>query len=749
MAQVITIAGERLFALKAQNNQQLDIDTFIFANVPGQDSTMSIDRNEGLPPVGQRVHTQIVQQTALINDNAVVYSSVLDSLTGPFQFNWVGLYSSVNQTLIAVSHIPTVTKTVTAPGAAGNILNRNFVIEYSGIGELTGITVAPETWQLDYTSRLNGMDELTRQLAADMNGKDWFIDDGFKVVPRGTLNSFKVTAGAGYVSGLRIKLAADHIITLSSYPQFVYVDAWFDGTSDSVWKGQTAFTVTNTEMDDYIDVSGKQHYVFKLARITAADAVEDLRKKIEKEKKSEKNLANANITAGLAASGARVNIINIADSFGDGVGATIFANRYSNVVDAMINTSMQRGMGCGTNTRLTDIVNVVNSGIITNGTLGTDNPLESVLKISAGQYIEVTGVEVDAADLFYIGELTTGNLNIYLNDIQYQNIITDKTDGLKSTYGAGPTPRRTVKEDIIKFLAVDGTIAVTAFQPTRSPANSAYFFRVSHGGWTYSNYENQNVLNEISKYANFGNASSVFIMQLGSNSIYNSSVAQTPNELINSIESVRYKLNQIVSFAGIILCVPPQADESIWPIIKSEFKYSDYVDALISFSLYNNIQLIRLDLLDLKSKRMLSDGLHPTDGGHLLIADAYADAIGLIKTAFTGDQTRFPIKYKATAYHDSWGSLTEESGVKEIREGNLKSLSGFAAKNASASNIICTITDRLDWPKRRDPQFICPNDAGYSTVAVSRDSGQIVIVGGDPFNTWICLDSITYAVNNS
>lgn len=277
MAQVITLAGERLFALKAQNNQQLDIDTFIFAYVPGQDSTAPIDRNEGLPPVNQRVHQQIVQQYGMLNDNAVVYSSVLDSLTGPFQFNWVGLYSAVNQTLVAIQHIPTVVKTVTEPGASGNILNRNFVIEYSGIAELTGITVDPATWQYDFNARLNGMDELTRQLAADMNGKDWFIGDGFKVVPRSTLNTFKVTAGAGYVSGLRVELAADHILTLSSYPQFVYVDAWFDGTSESVWKGHTAFTVTNTEMDDYIDVNGRNHYVFKLARITAADVVEDLR----------------------------------------------------------------------------------------------------------------------------------------------------------------------------------------------------------------------------------------------------------------------------------------------------------------------------------------------------------------------------------------------------------------------------------------------------------------------------------------
>lgn len=297
MASVITIAGEQLFAAKAQANEKLDIDTFIFANVPGQDPNAPINRSEGIP-TAHIVHQQIVQQVGRINENVVVYSTVLDSVTGPFEFNWVGLYSSVNDKLVAINHVPTVTKTVTEPGAAGNTLNRNFGIEYSGIAELAGITVAPETWQLDFTARLTGMDELTRQLAADMNGKDWFIGDGFKVVPRSTVNTFKVTAGAGYVSGLRVELAADHILTLSSYPQFVYVDAWFDGTSGSTWKGQTAFTVTNTEMDDYIDLQGKQHYLFKLAEITAADAVKDLRKqgvidKVSVNVNTLKSLANA------------------------------------------------------------------------------------------------------------------------------------------------------------------------------------------------------------------------------------------------------------------------------------------------------------------------------------------------------------------------------------------------------------------------------------------------------------------------
>jgi|GEM_PF-1506807 len=277
MASVITILGEKLFAQKAQANEQLDIDTFIFANVPGQDPSAAIDRNEGVPPLAQQVHTQIVQQVGRINENSVVYSTVLDSVTGDFEFNWVGLYSSVNDTLIAINHVPTTNKTKTVQGVAGNTLNRNFSIEYSGVAELTAINVSPETWQLDFTARLSGMDELTRQLASDMNGKDWFISDGFKVVPRATVNTFDVLPGVGYVNGLRIEQEAAHILTLQTYPQFVYVDAYFDGDASSVWKPKHVFTVTDSEMNDYIDVNGKQHYVYKLATIAAADSVDDLR----------------------------------------------------------------------------------------------------------------------------------------------------------------------------------------------------------------------------------------------------------------------------------------------------------------------------------------------------------------------------------------------------------------------------------------------------------------------------------------
>lgn len=277
MSQVITNAGEALFAQKAQANEQLDIDTFIFAYVPGQDSQAPVDRNEGLPPAAQRVHTQPVQQVGRINNNTVVFSTVLNSLTGPFEFNWVGLYSSVNNTLVAISHVKSVNKTITELGNAGNTLNRNFAIEYSGISDITGITVAPETWQLDFSARLAGMDALTQNLAMDMNGRDWFIGDGFKVEPTANDDEFRVIAGVGYVHGMRLELEQDYVFSVQSYPQNVYVDVWFGGDADGKWSVKSNLYASEQGEIDYTDNYGIHHIVVIIAVINEYNDVDDLR----------------------------------------------------------------------------------------------------------------------------------------------------------------------------------------------------------------------------------------------------------------------------------------------------------------------------------------------------------------------------------------------------------------------------------------------------------------------------------------
>lgn len=755
MAQVITLAGERLFALKAQNNQQLDIDTFIFAYVPGQDSTAPIDRNEGLPPVNQRVHTQIVQQYGMLNDNAVVYSSVLDSLTGPFQFNWVGLYSSVNQTLVAIQHIPTVVKTVTEPGASGNILNRNFVIEYSGIAELTGITVDPATWQYDFEARLNGMDELTRQLAADMNGKDWFIGDGFKVVPRPTLNTFKVNAGVGYVSGLRVELTADHILTLSSYPQFVYVDAWFEATSDSIWKGKVVFTVTNTEMDDYIDVNGRNHYVFKLSRITAADVVEDLRSNLSPKipqttLSSYDSFAPSNTEyngcSGL--SGNRAFIV-IGDSITRGNGSSEIKTSYIYQLMRSIWNSFDGGFnqdrGFQYEMNLNGLQLASQPGVSTNGTFVDGGPASKVVSLSDGQKIDVTGIEVATFDIIYDASLSTGNIELQLNGVTFRTITVAGT-GYKTTFQTNVLSGRYTKEtDILTVKSSGGTVLVNGLLHFRLSTNSPICFVSAESGWTLQHHiDNANSLAEIVDVIASSRAKTIMI-NVGTNDIF-SSLAKTPADYVSNLDELintyKAKFGQNTTF---LVSIPPKSDESIWPAKKGN--YYEYVSEILLYCKMNHHAAVRLDKCGLSyDTGLYKDGIHPNNNGHLVLAREYAQALRIpfktnaIKTVVALQKNP---SGAVITYNDTWGFFSSENfNVKGLVEGNVLRLSGMAQPNGSTSTTVGTLP--IGYRPKRTSYIVVSTNSGVQKCTIN-SNGTISI---DTVSAWVSFENINLTLDN-
>ncbi|PLT27068.1 phage tail protein [Pseudoalteromonas sp. MelDa3] len=445
MASVITIAGEKLFAAKAQANEQLDIDTFIFANVPAQDPAAPINRDE-LLPADHVVHQQIVQQVGRINENVVVYSTVLDSVTGPFEFNWVGLYSSVNQTLVAINHIPTTAKTITEPGAAGNTLNRNFGIEYSGIADLTGIDVAPETWQLDFTARLQGMDKLTQQLAKDLNGADSFIDDGFKVVPRSTLNSFEVTAGVGYISGLRVELKEVTYLNASEYPRYVYADAYFEGDASSTWAPKVDIYTSNVEKDDFTDEQGREHYLAPVAIIHNNNKVEDLRFSFTDDKdsttKNFKTVADYKTYKKVLPIGKVIYLEDRQASF--------------KVVDGIIEAN---GFWIIANNYSLQSIKLANVGITTPRMFGAIPNEESEAANNEAALLAAIGYGAVSIDEEYYSTLTSNNI-IETNI----DIIGNRTGGIRFTEPGGPWIRYKNGEHIkisdIKITGAGGGISI-------------------------------------------------------------------------------------------------------------------------------------------------------------------------------------------------------------------------------------------------------------------------------------------------
>ncbi|EAY0820535.1 phage tail protein, partial [Salmonella enterica] len=209
------------------------------------------------------------------NDNAVVHSVVLGADVGDFSFNWIGLLNKASGTLAMIVHAPLQQKLKTAEGQQGNVLTRSFLMEYNGAQAETGINTPAETWQIDFTARMAGMDERQRLENIDIFGAAAFFGDGWLVGKSG--NQFYVTKGTGYVAGLRTTLAENLSITVTTRPVKVWLDVCWTGTLTSVWGVQSRTTVADN-LADYVQ-NGVQHYVFAVAGIDENGNITDLRPK--------------------------------------------------------------------------------------------------------------------------------------------------------------------------------------------------------------------------------------------------------------------------------------------------------------------------------------------------------------------------------------------------------------------------------------------------------------------------------------
>ena len=165
---VITIAGEQLIAQKQQAEEPLEIAEFVLAYVPGVDPSVPPERNQSLPPSNQIRLRMTPTRSAYVNSNEVVYSLILDNTVGNFDFNWLGLVSEEG-VLVSANHmvVQSKRKNNELTGEEGNNLTRNFLLKFSGAQAITNITVPAETWQFNYSDKINYFDTMVVSLAAN------------------------------------------------------------------------------------------------------------------------------------------------------------------------------------------------------------------------------------------------------------------------------------------------------------------------------------------------------------------------------------------------------------------------------------------------------------------------------------------------------------------------------------------------------------------------------------------------------
>lgn len=275
MGASITLAGENLIAQKQAANVGLKVVRFIFANVPGLDTSGPVNRAAGKPAAAQIVHSYLIpdENAGYVNPNQIVYSSQIGSDVGDWDFNWIGLETAEN-VLFAVAYVPVQQKRRNIPPLQiGNNLTRNFLVVFDGAQALTGITIDANTWQHDFTVRLAGIDERERQSNRDIYGRACFFGSSLQVEKVGGV--YQVKPGIAYVEGIRLQRSTALPIVPPAFPTTAWLDiALQRELSDVVASWQVVFAADRA---DYTDSAGAKHYCVPIADLPSANSITDRR----------------------------------------------------------------------------------------------------------------------------------------------------------------------------------------------------------------------------------------------------------------------------------------------------------------------------------------------------------------------------------------------------------------------------------------------------------------------------------------
>ena len=273
MASLITPQFEQYIAQQTINKGTVVFDEFIFANIPGL-TDENLKNHLTMPQAAQIMHRQAVSQSGVINENAVVYSVTIGTEIGDFDFNFIGLVNkSKNMLAVAVQTNP-VKKTRNKNNVQGNSITRNVLLEFSGAKALTNINVAAQTWQIDFTVRLHGIDEKIRLTNRDLYGRAVFFDDSF-LVKRKSGNDYTIEPGVAYVEGVRANMTALENINAANLPCSIYLDVVHHCTVTGAYETEIKFL--KVSKTDYTDTTNRPHYVQILADIDKNGVVTDRR----------------------------------------------------------------------------------------------------------------------------------------------------------------------------------------------------------------------------------------------------------------------------------------------------------------------------------------------------------------------------------------------------------------------------------------------------------------------------------------
>ena len=337
----------------------------------------------------------------------------------------------------------------------------------------------------------------------------------------------------------------------------------------------------------------------------------------------------ANIMSSIMGGG-NIAMMLVGDSITEGVGATSQLNAYERLLRKSLGNITSSNYACyPTSNNMKEYMSDPFTGASTDGTLLSIGPMNSRLMLSNNQSLHIHYHQAEYFDVIYNGFNSSGTLGLYLNDeLQHSYSIESTSESsVIGTFPIGRLPKMTNYRDKITFK-VSGRIEVIGVRVLREGPGGPIFYRSAKSGWAYQNFNSEDFTKEATSLTKMNSNGCTYVVNLGTNNLYNSSYQLSPDALMEEIHKFVNGITSKQSNSRFIISVPPEADSSKWPLL-SGYKYSDYVSAYMKFSKRWGVPLIRHDLVDYVGRGLYSDGVHPNDFGHIQMARTMCDALGV------------------------------------------------------------------------------------------------------------------------
>lgn len=281
MPSTVTTAGEQFLNTVATGHTPLTngllADQILFAYIDGQDSTQQPPITENVP--AEIAHTASVTRASNLNADTAVFSTVLASDVGDFQFNWLGLYNSEYDVLIQVSYEPTQQKIATDGPTVGNVLAKGLALQVLGGQSVLNMQTATQSWQIDFTGRQKSAEEIQRNAMRGVYGSGAYVTTAGAVTKGASV--YQVTAGQAIIDGLRVDVPATDTAIASdnppeNYPFNVYAEVWQQVDANAV-TNHCEIVTSQTALTETTDAGGNIRTRVLLATLDDENTITDER----------------------------------------------------------------------------------------------------------------------------------------------------------------------------------------------------------------------------------------------------------------------------------------------------------------------------------------------------------------------------------------------------------------------------------------------------------------------------------------